>query len=70
LLLLERTAEAAETSAAELREVRAEHPDAASMLGPDGLGQIAAEFGLRQSEAVCEWARWASDRLRAESAEP
>ncbi|MBP2371138.1 PadR family transcriptional regulator [Pseudonocardia parietis] len=67
LELLDRIEQEAEQGAAELREVRAEHPDTAPMLGPEGLGQLAAEFGVRQYEVVRDWARWAADRLRAEN---
>lgn len=67
LELLARIEQEADQGAAELRAVRAEHPDDAPMLGPDGLGQLAAEFGMRQYEVVRDWARWAADRLRAEA---
>ncbi|MEV1295605.1 PadR family transcriptional regulator [Pseudonocardia sp. NPDC049635] len=66
LAVLDRTAEEAERDLAELRQVRAEHPDDASMLGEQGIGQLAAEFGVRQYETVRDWARWAAERLRAE----
>ncbi|SFO01817.1 transcriptional regulator, PadR family [Pseudonocardia ammonioxydans] len=66
LSLLDRMAESTDESAAELRKVRAEHPDGAPMHGAEGFGQLAAEFGVRQYEAVRDWARWAADRLRAE----
>lgn len=32
-------------------------------LGPEGFGQLAAEYGLRQYEAVHDWAVWAIDQL-------
>jgi len=67
LAVLDRTAEDAERSLAVLRAVRAEHPDDAPMLGEDGMGQLAAEFGVRQYETVRDWARWAAERLRAEA---
>ncbi len=39
--------------------------------GPDGFGQLAAEYGLRQYEAVHGWALWALAQLdAAETAEP
>ena len=31
--------------------------------GPEGFGQLAAEYGLRQYEAVHEWAEWAIEQL-------
>jgi PadR family transcriptional regulator AphA len=67
LVVLHRVAEAAQRSAAELREVRTVHGPGIPP-GPDGFGQLAAEFGLRQYEAVHEWALWAIDQL--DPAEP
>ena len=32
-------------------------------LGPEGFGQLAAEYGLRQYDAVHDWALWAIDQL-------
>ena len=32
-------------------------------LGPEGFGQLAAEYGLRQYDAVHDWAVWAIDQL-------
>lgn len=66
LFLLDRMAESTDEAATELRKVRAEHPEDGPMLGAEGFGQLAAEFGVRQYEAVRDWARWAADRLRAE----
>ena len=31
--------------------------------GPAGFGQLAAEYGLRQYDAVHDWALWAIDQL-------
>lgn len=62
LVVLHRIAESARRNAAELREVREVHGPGVPQ-GPDGFGQLAAEFGLRQYEAVHEWARWAIDQL-------
>jgi PadR family transcriptional regulator AphA len=49
--------------AAELRQVREEAGPV--RLGHDGFGQLAAEFGLRQYEAVHDWAVWAIAQLDA-----
>src|SRR5689334_15964133 len=59
--LLGRIATSTEREAAELRRVRAEAGPV--RLGPEGFGQLAAEYGLRQYEAVHEWAVWASHQL-------
>ena len=32
-------------------------------LGPEGFGQLAAEYGLRQYDAVHDWALWAIEQL-------
>lgn len=32
-------------------------------VGPDGFGQLAAEYGLRADETVRDWAIWAIDQL-------
>lgn len=48
--------------AAELRAIRAAHGDG-PLTGREGFGQLAAEFGLRQYEAVHEWAHWALEQL-------
>ncbi|MFP5022608.1 PadR family transcriptional regulator [Pseudonocardia phyllosphaerae] len=66
LALLEQIAESTGDAAAELRAVREAHPDDGPLLGADGFGQLAAEYGLRQYEAVRDWARWAAERLRDE----
>ncbi|MFD8780139.1 PadR family transcriptional regulator [Streptomyces sp. NPDC059349] len=54
--------EYAERNVSTLREHRArreaEPPD-----GRDALGQLAAEFGLRQYQAMHDWALWALDHL-------
>ena len=47
--------------AAELRRLRAEAGPV--RLGPAGFGQLAAEYGLRQYDAVHDWALWAIDQL-------
>ena len=36
---------------------------AACRPGPDGFGLLAAEFGLRQYDAVHGWALWAIEQL-------
>jgi hypothetical protein len=35
--------------------------------GRDGLGVLAAEYGLRQYEALRSWALWAIERLERAS---
>jgi PadR family transcriptional regulator, regulatory protein AphA len=57
--VLERIAAATAREAAALREIRAEEPRAG------GFGQLAAEYGLRQYEAVHGWALWAMEQLPA-----
>ncbi|OLT19475.1 PadR family transcriptional regulator [Pseudonocardia sp. CNS-139] len=55
----------ARAGADELRTIRADHPG--PLTGRNGFGQLAAEFGLRQYEAVHEWATWALDQLGAQT---
>lgn len=62
LVLLRRIAEHAAAEAAELRTVLADAPPA-FRAGPDGFGYLAAEFGVRQYEAVHGWAHWAIEKL-------
>lgn len=62
LVVLHRIAEEAAAGVEELRRVRTVHGPGVPA-GPDGFGQLAAEFGLRQYEAVHEWARWAIGEL-------
>ena len=59
--LLGRIAASTARDAAELRRVRAEAGPV--RLGPAGFGQLAAEYGLRQYDAVHDWALWAIDQL-------
>jgi DNA-binding PadR family transcriptional regulator len=66
-IVLAQVAENTAAAAAELREIRAAH-EGASFVGPEGFGQLAAEFGLRQYEAVHDWAVWAMAQLDADSA--
>jgi PadR family transcriptional regulator, regulatory protein AphA len=67
-LLLTRIAENTARAAAELREVLAS--DAPPERGDrDGFGRIAGEFGVRQYQAVHEWAVWALDHLAADAAQ-
>ena len=61
--VLERIAEHTAREAAELRRVRQEAGPVRP--GPDGFGLLAAEFGLRQYEAVHGWALWAIEQLDA-----
>ncbi len=66
-VVLAHIAENTAAGAAELREVRAAHAGG-SFTGPEGFGQLAAEFGLRQYQAVHEWALWAIEQLDADPA--
>ena len=59
--LLGRIAASTAQEAAELRRLRAEAGPV--RLGPEGSGQLAAEYGLRQYDAVHDWAVWAIDQL-------
>ena len=65
-VVLERIAENPAREAAELRRVREEAGPVRP--GPDGFGQLAAEFGLRQYDAVHGWAVWAMEQLDAAAA--
>ncbi|GAA4535373.1 PadR family transcriptional regulator [Pseudonocardia xishanensis] len=65
LVVLRRIEETTDRTAAELRRVREAEPDA--LTGPEGFGQLAAEYGLRQYEAVRDWAAWAIERLEREA---
>jgi hypothetical protein len=65
--VLAQVAESTAAAAAELREIRAAHKGS-SFVGPEGFGQLAAEFGLRQYDAVHEWALWAMAQLEADQA--
>lgn len=62
LEILRRTAERTARDAAELRRIRDRHDERAPA-GRDALGQLAAEYGLRQYQAVHDWALWAMERL-------
>lgn len=62
LVVLRRIAAQSEAGVAELRRVR-EASGPGVPPGADGFGQLAAEFGLRQYQAVHEWALWAIDQL-------
>jgi PadR family transcriptional regulator AphA len=61
--VLERIAAGTAHEAAELRQIRDEAGPVRP--GPDGFGQLAAEYGLRQYEAVHGWALWALAQLDA-----
>lgn len=63
LTVLHRIAVASETGAAQLRAIRAEHGGDTIPPGSAGFGQLAAEFGVRQYEAVHDWAQWAITQL-------
>lgn len=62
LVVLRRIAGDAAGGVAELRRVR-EEAGPGVPAGPDGFGQLAAEFGVRQFEAVHDWALWAIEQL-------
>ncbi len=62
LVVLRRIAEQSAAAAVELRRIRTVYGPGVPP-GPDGFGQLAAEFGLRQYDAVHEWARWAIEQL-------
>lgn len=68
LVVLRTIAENTDASATELRKVREVDPEG-PMTGAEGFGQLAAEYGLRQYEAVRDWARWAIERLERETSE-
>lgn len=60
--VLRRIAASTGAAADELRGIRTRHGDA-HLIGREGFGQLAAEFGLRQYQAMHDWALWALDRL-------
>ncbi|MGC0421047.1 PadR family transcriptional regulator [Embleya sp. AB8] len=62
LRMLRRIAEDATCRIEELRRIRERH-DRDVPEGRDALGQLAAEFGLRQFEALHSWTLWAAERL-------
>jgi DNA-binding PadR family transcriptional regulator len=62
-VVLNRIASTTATEAAALRRIREEAGPVRP--GPEGFGQLAAEFGLRQYEAVHGWALWALEQLDA-----
>ncbi len=67
--VLERIAERTGQEAAALRRIREEGGPVRP--GPEGFGQLAAEYGLRQYDAVHGWAIWALAQLdAAEAAQP
>jgi hypothetical protein len=59
--VLERIVESTARDAAVLRRLREEAGPVRP--GPAGFGQLAAEYGLRQYDAVHDWALWAIDQL-------
>jgi DNA-binding PadR family transcriptional regulator len=61
MVVLRRIADGTAAHAAELRAVR--ETAGPPVPGPEGFGILAAEFGLRQFEAVRDWALWAIDQL-------
>jgi DNA-binding PadR family transcriptional regulator len=67
--VLQRIAANTAAGAASLRRIREEAGPVAP--GREGFGQLAAEYGLRQYDAVHGWALWAMEQLdAAEHAEP
>jgi PadR family transcriptional regulator AphA len=68
-VVLDRIAESSAAGAAELRDIRARH-GGVPLAGRDGFGLLAAEFGLRQYEAVHDWALWAIAQLDDKPDEP
>ena len=62
-VVLERIATTTADEAARLRRVREEAGPIRP--GREGFGQLAAEFGLRQYDAVHGWALWAMEQLDA-----
>ncbi len=67
LTVLRRIADETAAGVAELRAVR--EVTGPPVPGPEGFGILAAEFGLRQYEAVHGWALWAIEQLE-QHAEP
>lgn len=65
-VVLERIAARTAQEAAKLRRIRDEAGPVSP--GPEGFGQLAAEFGLRQYDAVHGWALWALEQLEATAA--
>lgn len=64
-VMLTRIAENTERAATELRAVVA-----GEATGPRaGFGRLAGEFGIRQYDAVHEWALWALDHVAEDAAE-
>ncbi|MCW0212279.1 MAG: PadR family transcriptional regulator [Pseudonocardia sp.] len=51
--------------AGELRAIRVETDDV-PFTSPEGFGLLAAEYGIRQYDAVHSWALWAIERLEKE----
>jgi PadR family transcriptional regulator AphA len=60
-VVLGRIAGSTAAEAARLRGIRDRH--AAPFVGREGFGQLAAEFGVRQYEAMHGWALWAIEQL-------
>ena len=64
--LLTRIAENTARAAAELREVLASAPQPERGARAD-FGRLAGEYGVRQYDAVHEWAIWALDQITADA---
>jgi PadR family transcriptional regulator AphA len=65
LILLRGIAEHTREGADELRRIRVENDDV-PFTSEEGFGLLAAEYGVRQYDAVHSWAVWAIERLEKE----
>ena len=68
LTVLRRIADETAAAIADLRSVR--EVTGPPVPGPEGFGILAAEFGLRQYEAVHNWALWAIEQLEQHADRP
>lgn len=66
VVVLRRIVEHTAAEASKLREIRA-RASGPVVPGRDGFGQFAAEFGLRQYDAMHGWAQWAIEQIEAET---
>ncbi|MFD3589489.1 PadR family transcriptional regulator [Streptomyces sp. NPDC058683] len=62
LIVLNRMVDDSMQKITELRGIRQKHEDSPPT-GRDALGELAAEYGLRQYEATHSWTVWAIERL-------
>ncbi|MFJ3956356.1 PadR family transcriptional regulator [Arthrobacter sp. NPDC090010] len=63
ITVLRRLIEHVDAEMIDLARARARHADRIPA-GPEGYGQLAAEYGLRADRAVRDWAAWAIDQLQ------